>query len=161
MKRHVMASLVAISLALVPLKAEVLTRPPRTMSECDGFRCSCVGTPSVSEALANARDVALVEPIARRDTTRVVIPETGQAWPAYIVTLRVHRRWKGAPADTLEVLTMRDDGFCGIQLAIGKRYVVFTGTENGRAIVHSCSRTALASRARQTLRELGPPSRRR
>jgi len=65
---------------------------------------------------------------------------------------------EGAPADTIEVLTMRDDRLCGVALEIGERYVLFTDAAVGKAIVQACSRTELAGRAARTLRALGRPS---
>ena len=137
-----------------------LARPARVVAStttCITARCSCVRSSDVGSARRQARDVALVEPIARRDTTSDVTALGDRAWPAYVVTLRVHTRWKGAPVDTLEVLTMQGDGLCGVTFEMGERYVIFTDATTGIPVVHACSMTARAREASSTLRALGPP----
>jgi hypothetical protein len=156
--------MIALAALLAVVAVGDVARPARRFVSamgCTTARCSCVRSSDVGSARKRARDVALVEPIARRDTTSAVASLGGRVWPAYIVTLRVHARWKGARTDTLQVLTMQSDGLCGVSFEMGERYVVFTDEVIGMPTVQACSLTALASQASSTLRALGPAPRRR
>ena len=59
-----------------------------------------------------------------------------------LVTLQVHRSWKGPQPGTLEVTTARDGAACGFNFKQGERYLIFAhhGSE-GRFTVSSCSGT--------------------
>jgi hypothetical protein len=61
----------------------------------------------------------------------------------YLVSLDVHRTWKGVEGARLEVLTHTQGSACGFEFQIGRRYLVFAsrrGTD-GRIGVNTCSPT--------------------
>lgn len=132
----------------------------RSAVSCGAVPCSCIGRPTVAEARDQARDVVLGEPIAHRDTTVEVARSGDRVWTtsAAVVTLRVHARWKGAARDTLDVLTVREASMCGVHLARGERYILFSEGTAQLARVSSCSRTAPEREAGAILRALGTPA---
>lgn len=155
-----MMRLITLLATLVNVKAEGRPAITSPAAPCRPIRCTCIGRPTVADARKRSRDIALVETIARRDTTQSVADDGRRSWstPAYVVTFRVHARWQGMSSDTLEIVTMRDDGMCGVAFELGAQYVVFTEGTTGVPTVNRCSLTALASRSAQTLRALGVPS---
>lgn len=60
-----------------------------------------------------------------------------------LVTLQVHRAWKGAQPGEIDVVTSSGGGMCGYDFKEGQRYLVFAhqGRAGGRLGVSSCSLT--------------------
>jgi hypothetical protein len=70
-----------------------------------------------------------------------------------LVTLQVHRSWKGPPPGAVEVTTAPDEAACGFPFEQGERYLVFAhaGRSEGRLVVSSCNLTQRFDRAKESV----------
>jgi hypothetical protein len=71
------------------------------------------------------------------------------------VDLRVGRRFKGAEADTVTVLTAENGAACGYNFEVGGTYLVYADENDGQLAVSLCSRTARIEDAADDLAALG------
>ena len=137
--------------------------------------CTCVlGTPGAPTSIAETiRDYAAVfeGTVTRIDT----VPDSASAFYSneLVVTLKVHRSWKGEFADSAVVETPEQTTMCGADFSVGGTYLIFSfardnsGTHGGSparlgevTVTSKCTDTVGAGgEADKLLRELGPPLR--
>ena len=71
------------------------------------------------------------------------------------VTFSVSSVWKGAPKNTLIVVTPVSGAQCGFGFQKGQEYIVYANEYNGKLRTSHCSRTKMLKRAQEDLQELG------
>ena len=107
--------------------------------------CSCTNYPDFDRAYAQSDAIFLGE-----------VLEVTSAAPGYYdavwATVRVEAHWKGAPPETVRVLTGANDGNCGFGFQTGERYLVYAfrgeygawggpPLSTGEVLTHLCWRT--------------------
>ena len=106
--------------------------------------CSCAYPGPACQAFWNADAVfeATVVQIALIPRTETIGAREYE-FADKLVTLQVHRSWKGPQPGPLEVTTARYGAACGFDFKEGNRYLVFAHNDrtSGRFAVSSCSRT--------------------
>lgn len=106
--------------------------------------CSCAYPGPACQAFWNADAVfeATVVQISLIPRTETIGARESESTDK-LVTLQVHRSWKGPQAGPLEVTTARYGAACGFDFKEGERYLVFAHNDRtgGRLGVSSCSRT--------------------
>jgi hypothetical protein len=110
--------------------------------------CSCVQPPPPKEAMATSAAVF-------EGTVTAVREAQGHEIMTFEVELRVGRRFKGAEADTVTVLTNESSAACGFHFEVGGTYLVYAGENEGQLLVSLCSRTARIEDAAADLAALG------
>jgi hypothetical protein len=140
---------------------------------CSPPACTCIGVTPVRsvetarEALSGAAAVFVaraervdvrVRPVQGPDTTRPPLP-----WREAVVRLRVERRFKGPPADTITVVSGLGGGDCSIGFERGRRYLVYiprpdadprAAAPDGPPYVSDCDGTKALEEARAEVRYL-------
>ena len=139
----------------VAVAAALLAAVPPPAGAC-GRRCKCAPPPAPREALAGADAVFRGEVVAVRDTVADV-HGVGRAAPGRVATLRVTARWKGAAADTVQVLTGAGGGDCGVPFLPVGAYLVYASADGTALRTTSCTRTRPAIEAEADLAAIGPP----
>jgi hypothetical protein len=135
--------------ALPLLLSAALSAAPCAPAEA---RCSCVPPGPPREALAQAGAVFAGRVVSVGEQ-RGGNPEQ----PYLEVRFVPGRRWKGAAADTVTVLTPPNSAVCGYAFETGREYLVYA--EGGDALrVFLCSRTAALADAGEDLAALGAPA---
>jgi hypothetical protein len=113
--------------------------------------CKCKVPPPPEEAMAGS--VAVFE----GTVTEVRGPKDEAEHGNLEVTLRIGRRFKGAEADTVTVITSNSSAACGYGFEQGMTYLVYANDgDDGRLSVGLCSRTARIEDAADDLSALGP-----
>ena len=104
--------------------------------------CSCISSGPACQAYWTTDavfdgTVARIVPVPRVETIegREFVSED------LLLTLRVHRAWKGVQPGDIEVTTSSNGGACGYEFKKGERYLVFAHQWRGRLNVSICSLT--------------------
>jgi MYXO-CTERM domain-containing protein len=108
--------------------------------------CSCVPPPPPKEAMASAAAVF------EGTVTGVRAQQDGMSRE---VELQVGRRFKGAEADKVTVITAESSAACGYNFEVGGTYLVYAGESEGQLAVSLCSRTARVEDAAADIAALG------
>lgn len=116
--------------------------------------CSCMEEGPIEEDFAESNAVLLVRIEARE--ARDLRHDDDSAEPTdYLYRARILRSFKGEAGRSISVRTALNDAACGVNLRIGKRYLLWTfraeGDHSGIPFVSLCSRTKEAARAKQDL----------
>jgi hypothetical protein len=113
--------------------------------------CSCMKlTPSEGLTSSFAVFTGEVTDIEKNEATRFGGRE---------VTLRVHKVWKGEPAEELKVHTAGSSAACGYSFTKGVTYLVYAIRDDADPLrVSLCSRTAPVDQAKEDLDFLGKPA---
>ena len=103
--------------------------------------CSCIDPGP--ECQAFWKTDAVFDATVVRIAERRIEPTEKREFAAadLLVTLRVHRAWKGAQPGDIEVTTSRSGGTCGYDFREGERYLVFAHQWGGHLNVSMCSLT--------------------
>ena len=119
--------------------------------------CTCIAGGTISDAIRSTVAVMEAVPVTVRDTA-VSDGASSRTWRQRIYTMAVHRRWKGVPADTVQIITGTGGGDCGYPLEIRGYHIWSLQTKERHTWVPSiCSRTKPAREAAEELRVLGRP----
>lgn len=118
------------------------------------FACSCMEEGPIEEDFAESNAVMLVRIEARE--ARDLRHDDGSDQPTdYLYRARILRSFKGDAGRRITVRSALNDAACGVNLRIGKRYLLWTyhaeGEHSGIPVVSLCSRTKEAGRAKQDL----------
>lgn len=116
-------------------------------------RCSCVPPGPPREALAQAEAVFSGRVVSVGEEQSGGNPDQ----PYLEVRIVPQRRWKGAAADTVTVLTPPNSAVCGFAFETGREYLVYAEGGDGLR-VFLCSRTAALADAGEDLAALGAPA---
>ena len=123
-----------------------------SLTRADAVGCSCLWTPSVSQALSEAQAVFVGRVVSKRPTTRGTFWETSPGEFAY--EFRVERSWKGVTGPSVIILTGAGGGDCGWPFELGGRYLVYAHDSEGLR-TNICTRTASIGEAGGDLAALG------
>jgi hypothetical protein len=119
--------------------------------------CSCTSIPTFEEAVQES-DAIFLGPVLE-------VRSAPEAWEAVWAVLHVEGWWKGAPPETVEVLTGANEGVCGVRFEPGVRYLVYAfrggspwGSDPGAQVLwtHLCWRTHATWPGDPDLVALGP-----
>jgi hypothetical protein len=119
------------------LSALVVLGVPR-----EALGCSCIARGPACQAFWTAHaifdaTVVAIEPVSHPEGVR-----DRPFLSDLLVTLDVHRGWKGVQPGPLRVTTASNDAACGYSFERGRRYLVFASTgSNGGLVVSLCSAT--------------------
>ena len=111
------------------------------------YACSCLPPGPPAEELARSSAVFAGK------VTSFTAPGAGT--DTRTVTFQVSQTWKGAQQGTIVATTPRDSAGCGVEFEVGREYLVYAGTTDGKLSVSLCSRTALLSDAIADVQALG------
>jgi hypothetical protein len=94
-----------------------------------------------------------------KGTVVAIVPIEPQTYLCEVgVTLDVAAWWKGAPPETVELLTAGSEASCGIEFVVGSEYLVYASrNESGALWTHLCTRTHRTWAGDPDLEALGPP----
>lgn len=116
-----------------------------TFGAAESFACSCLldeETP-VEIQIKKARDEAaavfsgeVVEIMREPDTFSIK------------VKLKVKKSWKSKLSDEIMITTGINDGLCGYDFEIGKKYLIYAYGKKGNLRTDICRRTALLSKTK-------------
>lgn len=97
--------------------------------------CTCLEWPSFERALRESDSVF-------KGTVVTIRPVGPHDYGDVRVTLQVDAWWKGAPPETVDVLTAKSEAACGFTFLVGSEYVVFAlRNQSGALWTHLCWRT--------------------
>jgi hypothetical protein len=125
----------------------VLVAMSGSVAPAEGCSCAGVGPPCQAFWSAEAVFDATVLKIEKNEQRAFVSTDGGPPVPALfndlVVTLEVHRPWKGPAGDRIQVLTNDNSGSCGYPFEPGVRYLVFAhrSRADGRWEVSLCGAT--------------------
>jgi MYXO-CTERM domain-containing protein len=111
--------------------------------------CSCVPPPPPAESLEASAAVfeAEVKALAQPDDP-----------PWVRATMRVIRAWKGASSPEVTVITAASSAACGLELAVGDRWLIYASEVDGELHAGLCSRSAVSRSAEADFSALGAPA---
>jgi hypothetical protein len=114
--------------------------------------CSCVQPPPPKEAMEQSAAVFEGTVTDVREAHGNEVREM-----SFEVDLRVGRRFKGAEADMVTVITAENSAACGYNFEVGQTYLVYADASDsdGQLSVSLCSRTARIEDAAADLAALG------
>jgi hypothetical protein len=123
-----------------------------TVAPTDALGCSCDEGPTFEEAFAQSTAVF-------RGTVLSIISADPPYFEHVWVSLHADAWWKGAPTETVSMLTAANEGICGYPFVIGTEYLVFATLygSGGPLSTYLCWRTHQSWAGDPDLVSLGPP----
>ncbi len=114
------------------------------------YACTCLPPGPPAQELAGSSAV-----FAGKVTSFSAPSTEGTSTDARTATFEVSQMWKGARQGTIVATTPRDSAGCGFEFEVGREYLVYAGTTDGKLSVSLCSRTQQLSDAAADLQALG------
>lgn len=117
-----------------------------TSTKHPAYACSCLASPSPTEAMETSTAVFSGQVISIEDAQ----------WD-YKVTFDVDTQWKGETRSTLVIHTAQSSSTCGYPFTEGETYLVYAHNQENTLEVSHCGRTTKITQAEDDINALSRP----